>query len=62
MFKPWLYNPFSPFGVVVDVWATDPLLPEHPYKLLKNKKVQDLPWLSSYTSGEGLYPGSGNKM
>ncbi|KAJ8933687.1 hypothetical protein NQ318_008405 [Aromia moschata] len=56
-FQPWLYNPFSPFGVVLDYnWATSPLLPDHPYKLLKNQKVADLPWMASYTSGEGLYP------
>ena len=57
-FQPWLYNPFSPFGVVVDSWSPDPVLPDHPYNLLKNKKVADLPWITSYTNSEGLYPAS----
>ncbi|KAJ8917107.1 hypothetical protein NQ315_012597, partial [Exocentrus adspersus] len=57
-FQPWLYNPFSPFGVVVDAWAAEPVLPRHPYKLLKDKKVVDVPWITSYTSAEGLYPAS----
>lgn len=57
-FQPWLYNPFSPFAVVVDKWATNPVLPEHPYLLIKNKKMVDLPWIASYTGSEGLYPGS----
>jgi bile salt-stimulated lipase len=55
-FQPWLYNPFSPFGVVVDAWSPDPVLPDHPYNLLKAGKVADLPWITSYTSSEGLYP------
>nr|AIY68319.1 putative beta-esterase [Leptinotarsa decemlineata] len=58
-FQPWLYNPFSPFGVVVDKnWANDPFLEDHPYILLKNGYVQDLPWITPYVSSEGLYPGS----
>lgn len=55
-----MYNPYSPFAAVVDNWADDPLLPDHPYNLLLNKKVHDLPWIISYVSGEGLYPGTGN--
>ncbi|RZC33705.1 COesterase and/or Abhydrolase 3 domain containing protein, partial [Asbolus verrucosus] len=57
-FQPWLYNPFSPFGPVVDPWSSDPVLPEHPYSLLKKKKVYDIPWIVSYTNSEGLYPGT----
>ncbi|CAH1134589.1 unnamed protein product [Ceutorhynchus assimilis] len=56
-FQPFLYNPFSPLGVVVDgQWAKNPLLSDHPYNLLKQGKVLDLPWIISYTSAEGLYP------
>lgn len=51
-----MYNPFSPFGVVVDKWSPNPVLPEHPYFLLKNKRVQDVPWLASNVQAEGLYP------
>ncbi|XP_072398062.1 venom carboxylesterase-6-like [Diabrotica undecimpunctata] len=57
-FQPWLYNPFSPFGLVVDSWAEDPVFPEHPFLLLQKGLVQDLPWMISYTSSEGLYPAS----
>nr|UUB32781.1 carboxylesterase COEE1 [Dendroctonus rhizophagus] len=57
VFQPFLYNPFSPFGVVVDgKWASNPVLPEHPYMLLKKGKLLDLPWIVSYTHDEGLYP------
>lgn len=57
LFLPWLNNPFSPFGVVVDSWSKVPLLVEHPYKLLKTQKiVNKVPWLVSFTSSEGLYP------
>nr|CAI5819452.1 unnamed protein product [Callosobruchus analis] len=57
-FQPWLYNPFTVFGPVVDIWTTDPFIPDHPFALLEEKKVQDLPWMISYVSEEGLYPGS----
>jgi bile salt-stimulated lipase len=53
-----LYTPFTPFGVVVDSWSDNPVLPEHPYMLLKKKKVADLPWIVSYTASEGLFPTS----
>ncbi|KAJ3644895.1 hypothetical protein Zmor_022595 [Zophobas morio] len=55
-FQPWLYTPFSPFGLVVDPWSPDPVLPAHPYTIIKDKQVYDVPWIASYTSSEGLYP------
>ncbi|CAH1959953.1 unnamed protein product [Acanthoscelides obtectus] len=56
--QPWKYNPYTPVGPVVDKWAKDPVLPDHPYTLLKKGKVQDLPWMISFTADEGLYPGA----
>ncbi|KAL3270431.1 hypothetical protein HHI36_020986 [Cryptolaemus montrouzieri] len=55
--QPWMYNPFSPFGVVIDEWASDPVLPKHPLELLREKVVSDIPWIASHTTGEGLYNG-----
>ncbi|CAH1959948.1 unnamed protein product [Acanthoscelides obtectus] len=54
----WKYNPFTPVGPVVDKWARDPVLPDHPYTLMKAGKVQDLPWMISFTADEGLFPGA----
>lgn len=59
LFRPWLYNPFSPFGIVVEKTGNNRFLTDHPYKLLKEGKVQDVPWLTSVTSDEGLYPAAG---
>lgn len=56
IFQPWMYNPFSPFGVVVDSWSEDPVLPEHPLSLLQKGHVKDLPWVFSMADFEGLYP------
>lgn len=56
--QPWLYNPFSPFGLVVDKWAKNPVFPEHPYQLIEKGLVEDVPWITSFTSAEGLYPGA----
>ncbi|XP_025830548.1 venom carboxylesterase-6-like, partial [Agrilus planipennis] len=55
-FFSWLYNPFSPFGVVVDKWSKNPILPDHPIKILESGKVKNLPWIFSMTESEGLYP------
>nr|ANK58173.1 carboxylesterase [Stegobium paniceum] len=56
VFKPWLFNPFSPFGVVVEKPSKTAFISKHPYELLSSGAVQDLPWLNSITSDEGLYP------
>lgn len=53
---PWLYNPISPFGVVVDKWSRKPFLKEHPYKLLLEGRINNLPWIFSNVASEGLYP------
>ncbi|XP_025830539.1 venom carboxylesterase-6-like [Agrilus planipennis] len=55
-FIAWYYNPFSPFGVVVDKWSKNPILPEHPLILLKNRKLRNIPWIFSMVESEGLYP------
>lgn len=55
-FQPWLYNPFSPFGVVIDKWSREPFLPEHPIILFKKNKLQNLPVIFSNVQSEGLYP------
>lgn len=58
IFQKWLYNPFSPFGAVVDSWSSNPVLPEHPLILIRKGKVANYPWIVSWTNSEGLYPGS----
>lgn len=55
-FRPWLFNPFSPFGLVVEKAGQKPFLPDHPYALLAKGKVLDVPWITSVTADEGLYP------
>ncbi|XP_017776975.1 PREDICTED: venom carboxylesterase-6-like [Nicrophorus vespilloides] len=55
-FQPWLYNPFTPFGVVVDKWSENPIVPQHPYKTLKEKNVMSVPTIFSNVQSEGLYP------
>ncbi|XP_054276330.1 venom carboxylesterase-6-like [Macrosteles quadrilineatus] len=56
LFWPWGTLPFSPFGVVVETSGKNPYLSEHPLKLISEGKVADLPWLTSITKDEGLYP------
>ncbi|GAB0100184.1 Carboxylic ester hydrolase [Sergentomyia squamirostris] len=56
LFMPWLYNPFSPFGVVVEKPGPKAFLTAHPEDLLRAGKVAQVPWIVSLTDAEGLYP------
>lgn len=51
----FLYNPSSPFGVVVEPKSDTAFLTEHPEALMKDGKLSDLPWLLSQVKDEGLY-------
>nr|CAH64514.1 putative esterase [Tribolium castaneum] len=54
-YQAWWYLPFAQFGPVIDSWATQPVLPTHPYQIIKNQQVYDVPWIASFTKSEGLY-------
>ncbi|CRL06415.1 CLUMA_CG019612, isoform A [Clunio marinus] len=55
-FQPFLYNPFSPFGVTVEKQSREAFLIEHPETLLKKGSFKKIPWILSQTQDEGLYP------
>ncbi|XP_018562424.1 venom carboxylesterase-6-like [Anoplophora glabripennis] len=46
--------PFSPFAPVVEKGSSNAFLDAEPYQLLKEGKVHDVPWITSFTTGEGL--------
>nr|CAH7765715.1 unnamed protein product [Callosobruchus chinensis] len=46
--------PCCPFAPVVEKGGKKPFLDEHPYKLLKQGKVLDVPWIASVTADDGL--------
>ncbi|XP_074042110.1 carboxylic ester hydrolase-like [Leptinotarsa decemlineata] len=49
--------PFSPFGPVIERGPEERrFLPHHPYKLLKEGKINDVPWVTSNARDEGIYP------
>ncbi|XP_018562621.1 venom carboxylesterase-6-like [Anoplophora glabripennis] len=48
--------PFSPFAPVVEKGSSNAFLEAEPYQLLKEGKVLDVPWITSYTTDEGLLP------
>jgi hypothetical protein len=54
-----MYNPFSPFGPTVETAGSTPFLTKHPVDLLLEGKVHDLPWITSATTEDGLYPAAG---
>jgi carboxylesterase type B len=57
-FQGFLYNPFSPFGVVVERPDPTAYMYNNPRDIMKVKRpsYQDKPWILSLTSDEGLYP------
>lgn len=55
-YQPFLYNPFSPFGVVVEPNIESAFLTDHPLNILTEGSFKKLPWLLSQTQDEGLYP------
>lgn len=37
----------------------DRFITDEPYNLIEAGKVQDLPWIASFTKDEGLFPAAG---
>lgn len=48
--------PIAPFGPVIENVSTNAFLSEHPYKMLQEGNVYDVPWITSNTKDEGLFP------
>ncbi|RZC33123.1 venom carboxylesterase-6-like [Asbolus verrucosus] len=55
LFHGYLFTPFSPFGPVIEK-GRNAFLHKNPYYLLAKGYIQDLPWLTSNTAHEGLFP------
>lgn len=56
LFVYWDSIPFIVFGPVVERGSERPFLSEHPYKMLKKGDIYDVPWVTSNTKDEGLFP------
>lgn len=54
-----MYNPFSPFGPIVELPSDKAFISELPYTIITKGLAADIPWLFSVATHEGLYPGSG---
>jgi hypothetical protein len=54
-----MFNPFTPFGPVVEPPSEKAFISDTPYHIIANGQAADIPWLASVASHEGLYPGSG---
>ncbi|XP_076287810.1 carboxylic ester hydrolase-like [Lasioglossum baleicum] len=55
-FQKFYFNPFTPFGPVVEKAGDEPFIDRPPIEIVNSGDVQDVPWLTSVTSEEGLYP------
>ncbi|XP_031840747.1 juvenile hormone esterase [Nomia melanderi] len=55
-FMRFYYNPFTPFGPVVEKFGEEPFIDRSPVEIVSSGNVQDVPWITSVTSEEGLYP------
>jgi carboxylesterase type B len=54
--QPFLYNPYTPFGIVIEEESDSAYITDHPLNLLKKGEFKKLPWILSQTEDEGLYP------
>lgn len=51
------YQPGTPFSVVIEAEsAQDAFLTKHPEELLEEGQVEQIPWVTTVTENEGLYP------
>ncbi|XP_011494689.1 PREDICTED: venom carboxylesterase-6-like, partial [Ceratosolen solmsi marchali] len=55
-FMPWLYNPYTPFGPIVEKTTENYFINESPAEIITSGKAQDIPWITGIVSEEGLYP------
>jgi hypothetical protein len=55
----WMYNPFSPFAPTIEKAGPNPFLSKHPLDLLLEGDVEDVPWITSVTTEDGLVPAGG---
>lgn len=54
-----MYNPYSPFGPVIEAPGENAFISQSPYSIVSEGLAADVPWLSSVATHEGLYPGAG---
>lgn len=57
--QPWGYNPYTPFGPVVEKVGNAPFINRSPIEIITSGDAQDLPWITGVVSEEGLYPAAG---
>ncbi|XP_057321823.1 venom carboxylesterase-6-like [Microplitis mediator] len=55
-FQPWLYSPYTPFGPVVERQSANPFIDRPPAEIIASGGAADVPWMTTLTSEEGLYP------
>ncbi|GLH12015.1 Venom carboxylesterase-6 [Gryllus bimaculatus] len=55
-FQVWRFIPFNPFGPIIPEPGKTPFLSKQPVDIILGGEAQDLPWLTSITTEEGLYP------
>ncbi|XP_046619027.1 venom carboxylesterase-6-like [Neodiprion virginianus] len=58
-FTPWLDNPFTPFGPVVEKGGSEfTFIDKPPIEVINTRQAQDLPWITGVVSEDGLFPGA----
>ncbi|XP_073983038.1 venom carboxylesterase-6-like isoform X2 [Rhodnius prolixus] len=58
IFMPWMYNPYSPFGIVMEPPGPTAFISERPIDIILQGKAKDLPYMTTMNADEGLYPGA----
>ncbi|KAK9512212.1 hypothetical protein O3M35_000681 [Rhynocoris fuscipes] len=58
LFMPWMYNPYSPFGIVIEAPGPNAFISERPIDIILQGKAKDIPYMTTFNADEGLYPGA----
>lgn len=55
-FQVWMYNPFSPFAPTIEKAGPNPFLSKHPIDHLLEGDIENVPFITSVTTEDGLVP------
>lgn len=57
VFQPFLYNPFAPFGPVIEKCGGEfTFIDRSPIDIITSGDAEDVPWITGNVSEEGLFP------
>ncbi|XP_043289142.1 juvenile hormone esterase-like [Venturia canescens] len=54
LFLVWRLNPYCVFGPTVELVSDDPIVTDHPMRIIERGEFRDIPWMTGLVADEGL--------